>query len=93
MKIIDAPQFGPMFRFNDGAKLIDVTYNRDSEVREYVLPIRKLKQERYKKSEVYKQYSFIQGGDGGMEYAMCTLILGNGTLQGIYGTPERCHIE
>jgi len=34
----------------------------------------------------YKQYSFIQGGDGGMEYAMCTLILGNGTLEGIYGT-------
>ncbi|WP_026708369.1 M1 family metallopeptidase [Flavobacterium frigidarium] len=34
----------------------------------------------------YKQYSFIQGGDGGMEYAMCTLMLGNGTLQGIYGT-------
>lgn len=24
----------------------------------------------------YKQYSFIQGGDGGMEYAMCTLMLG-----------------
>jgi hypothetical protein len=24
----------------------------------------------------YKQYSVIQGGDGGMEYAMCTLILG-----------------
>jgi hypothetical protein len=34
----------------------------------------------------YKQYSFIQGGDGGMEYAMCTLILGNGTLEGVYGT-------
>jgi aminopeptidase N len=33
----------------------------------------------------YKQYSFIQGGDGGMEYAMCTLILGNGTLEGILG--------
>ena len=27
----------------------------------------------------YKQYSFIQGGDGGMEYAMCTLMLGTGT--------------
>ena len=27
----------------------------------------------------YKQYSFIQGGDGGMEYAMCTLLLGTGT--------------
>ena len=34
----------------------------------------------------YKQYSFIQGGDGGMEYAMCTLMLGNGTLDGILGT-------
>jgi hypothetical protein len=34
----------------------------------------------------YKQYSFIQGGDGGMEYAMCTLILGNGTPEGIFGT-------
>ena len=34
----------------------------------------------------YKQYSFIQGGDGGMEYAMCTLMLGNGTLEGILET-------
>ncbi|MFV5685135.1 M1 family metallopeptidase [Flavobacterium sp. GB2R13] len=34
----------------------------------------------------YKQYSFIQGGDGGMEYAMCTLMLGDGTLKGILGT-------
>jgi hypothetical protein len=31
----------------------------------------------------YKQYSVIQGGDGGMEYAMCTLILGEGTFPGI----------
>ena len=29
----------------------------------------------------YKQYSFIQGGDGGMEYAMCTLMLGTGTAE------------
>ena len=34
----------------------------------------------------YKQYSFIQGGDGGMEYAMCTLILGNGKFEGLFGT-------
>jgi hypothetical protein len=34
----------------------------------------------------YKQYSFIQGGDGGMEYAMCTLMLGNGKFDGILGT-------
>ncbi|MBC7847460.1 MAG: M1 family metallopeptidase [Flavobacterium sp.] len=34
----------------------------------------------------YKQYSFIQGGDGGMEYAMCTLMLGNGKLEGLLRT-------
>ena len=33
----------------------------------------------------YKQYSIIQGGDGGMEYAMSTLILGNGTFKGLQG--------
>jgi len=33
----------------------------------------------------YKQYSIIQGGDGGMEYAMCTLILGEGTFEGLVG--------
>lgn len=34
----------------------------------------------------YKQYSVIQGGDGGMEYAMATLITGNrnfGSLMGV----------
>ena len=33
----------------------------------------------------YDQYSVIQGGDGGMEYAMCTLILGEGTYNGLIG--------
>ncbi|WP_161964094.1 M1 family metallopeptidase [Chitinophaga flava] len=33
----------------------------------------------------YQQYSFIQGGDGGMEYPMSTLILGNGKMDGLYG--------
>lgn len=33
----------------------------------------------------YKQYSFIQGGDGGMEYPMGTLILGNSKMSGLYG--------
>jgi len=33
----------------------------------------------------YKQYSVIQGGDGGMEYAMCTLILGEGSFEGLLG--------
>lgn len=33
----------------------------------------------------YRQYSFIQGGDGGMEYAMGTLITGNRGLRSLVG--------
>ncbi len=31
----------------------------------------------------YKQYSFIQGGDGGMEYPMATLVTGGRSLNGL----------
>ncbi|MFD1293118.1 M1 family metallopeptidase [Lutibacter holmesii] len=34
----------------------------------------------------WEQYSVIQGGDGGMEYAMCTLVAGGKSLNGIAGT-------
>jgi len=33
----------------------------------------------------YKQYSVLQGGDGGMEYAMCTLITGKRNLGSLIG--------
>jgi len=33
----------------------------------------------------FDTYSIIQGGDGGMEYPMCTLILGEGTLNALVG--------
>ena len=33
----------------------------------------------------YKQYSFIQGGDGGMEYPMATLITGERRLSSLVG--------
>lgn len=33
----------------------------------------------------YKQYSVIQGGDGGMEYAMCTLITGERRYGSLFG--------
>ena len=33
----------------------------------------------------YKQYSIIQGGDGGMEYAMCTLITGDRSFGSLVG--------
>jgi Peptidase family M1 domain len=34
----------------------------------------------------FDTYSIIQGGDGGMEYPMCTLIAGEGKLTGLAGT-------
>ncbi len=35
---------------------------------------------------LYPSYSFIQGGDGGMEYGMCTMMLGEATsLKGLVG--------
>ncbi|MEC5395691.1 M1 family metallopeptidase [Bergeyella sp. RCAD1439] len=34
----------------------------------------------------YPSYAFIQGGDGGMEYGMCTMILGQGrSFKGLVG--------
>lgn len=33
----------------------------------------------------YPQFSVIQGGDGGMEYPMCTMILGNGGKDNLGG--------
>ncbi|MCW8981809.1 MAG: M1 family metallopeptidase [Altibacter sp.] len=33
----------------------------------------------------YRQYSVIQGGDGGMEYAMCTLITGERKFESLVG--------
>ncbi len=33
----------------------------------------------------YKEYAFIQGGDGGMEYPMATLITGNRSLNSLIG--------
>jgi len=33
----------------------------------------------------FDTYSIIQGGDGGMEYPMCTLILGEGSQSGLNG--------
>ncbi len=34
----------------------------------------------------WETYSFIQGGDGGMEYAMCTLVAGGANYEGVLGT-------
>lgn len=40
--------------------------------------------ERYGKYP-YPQFSVIQGGDGGMEYPMCTMLKGTGKMNGLVG--------
>ena len=41
----------------------------------------------------YSDFSIIQGGDGGMEYPMCTMVRGHGTRDGMIGliTHESIH--
>ncbi len=41
----------------------------------------------------FKYYAFVQGGDGGMEYPMSTLIMGEGSMSGLAGvaTHELMH--
>jgi hypothetical protein len=34
---------------------------------------------------LYPQFSVIQGGDGGMEYPMCTMLKGTGKMNGLIG--------
>ena len=45
---------------------------------------RNVMNERYGKYQ-YKEYAFIQGGDGGMEYPLATLITGNRPLNSLVG--------
>lgn len=55
------------------------TINHWKEMEPYAVRTFKIMNERFGRYP-YKQYSVIQGGDGGMEYPMATLITGRGTL-------------
>lgn len=54
------------------------------EVQDYVVQLFQIMSEKFGKYP-YAQFSVIQGGDGGMEYPMCTMILGHGDLKGKVG--------
>lgn len=41
----------------------------------------------------YKEYAFIQGGDGGMEYPLATLITGNRSLMSLVGVSVHEHLH
>jgi len=74
----------------DGPKVYFVYQKSDktkywSEAKPYVTKFFQLMNATYGRY-VYPSYSFIQGGDGGMEYGMCTMILGEAkSLEGLIG--------
>ncbi len=102
------PQFKHLVRYVTGGPVIHVLYrNKNNELRQdtlwnaladgavTVLPYIEKRFGKYP----YRQYSFIHGGDGGMEYPMATLISGPGLgtafhewmhswYQGMLGTNE-----
>ncbi len=60
----------------------DKTTNNWKKLQEYAVQFFEFMNKTFGKYP-YESYSIIQGGDGGMEYPMCTLILGEGSLQGL----------
>ena len=60
------------------------TINYWKEMQPYAVRCFKIMNERFGRYP-YKQYSVIQGGDGGMEYPMATLIMGRQGLRGLVG--------
>lgn len=59
----------------------DSTWSR---LPKYTAQFFKLMNEKFGKYD-YPQFSVIQGGDGGMEYPMCTMLKGSGKMPGLVG--------
>jgi len=81
VKSFDVPQ-GPkvflVYQNNDKTKVWE-------EAQPYVIKYFQLMNSHFGKY-VYPTYAFIQGGDGGMEYGMCTMILGEAKdIKGLMG--------
>ena len=75
----------------DGNKKLHFFYKNDPSIKENwekLQPLTKSLLGYYEKNigeYPYPQYSVIQGGDGGMEYAMCTLITGKRKFESLVG--------
>ena len=81
VEAFDVPK-GPkvylVYQKNDKTKLW-------SETPQYITKFFQIMNERFGRY-VYPTYAFVQGGDGGMEYGMCTMILGEASsLEGLLG--------
>lgn len=78
LTVVDGPKLYFVYQKNEKTKLWE-------EAKPYAAKFFQLMNKHFGRY-VYPSYSFIQGGDGGMEYGMCTLMLGeHQTLQRLVG--------
>jgi len=74
---------GPMVHFFYSSKTANI--ENWEKMPEYVIKYFQFMEEKFGKYP-YAQFSLIQGGDGGMEYPMCTMMLGGGkSFKGFLG--------
>ncbi len=73
-KIINGPVIHVMYNYVPNDANNDASWNEIADAAVAVFPFIESKFGKYP----YPQYSFIQGGDGGMEYPMATLLAGSG---------------
>ena len=74
---------GPMVHFLYSSKTANV--ENWEKMPEYVVKFFHFMEEKFGKYP-YAQFSVIQGGDGGMEYPMCTMVVGGGkSFKGLLG--------
>lgn len=66
--VLDGPKLYFVYQKNEKTKFWD-------EARSYAVKFFQIMNARFGRYQ-YPSYSFIQGGDGGMEYGMCTIMLG-----------------
>jgi hypothetical protein len=79
LKVPNGPELHFFYQKND--KTVD-TWKK---MEEYAVKVFEYLNDHFGKYP-FDRYSIIQGGDGGMEYPMCTLIFGEGSLAGVSGT-------
>src|SRR5690606_30653394 len=71
-QIANGPTIHVFYKNTENSRDEDARWNQIAEAAEIVYPFIKSNFGAYP----YKQYSFVHGGDGGMEYAMTTMLAG-----------------
>jgi hypothetical protein len=73
-KVANGPVLHVIYNYKENNAANDAAWAKVADAAETVLPFIESRFGKYP----YPQYSFIQGGDGGMEYPMATLLAGSG---------------